>query len=327
MSPHAADTPPVDVSVCIVNWNCCEMLRACLESLRDTTQGVRLEVIVVDNASTDGAADMVAVHFPDVILHCNEANLGFARGNNQAAALAQGRYLFFLNNDTVVPAGSLRGLLDYAEAHPEVGMIGPRLRDGQGTVQVSYRQRPTLAALLHRTSLLRWTGLLHAAHARYRRDDFTPDNTRPVETLMGAALFLRRDVFEECGRWDEAFVFGGEDLDLSVRVGQRYPLVFYPGVEITHYGRVSSRQHTGYVTANMAAGYVRFLRKAGYSTPALWAYKLAVTLDLPVQIVLKGIEYTARRVRGHTLKAEKSLLRLRGLRQLLSRQMVSLWTQ
>src|SRR5437764_13551994 len=152
------------VSVCVVNWNCRALLRACLRSLRPARQGVRLEVIVVDNGSTDGAGDMVARAFPHVRLIRNPANRGFACANNQAAARARGRYLFFLNNDTVVPPGTLRRLLDYAHAHPQVGMVGPKLRDAQGQAQVSYRQRPTASTLLHRTSLLRWTGLLRGAY-------------------------------------------------------------------------------------------------------------------------------------------------------------------
>src|SRR5262245_11929738 len=83
----------IDVSVCIANWNCRDFLRACLASLSEQAQGVAVEVIVIDNASTDGAAEMVAREFPDVVLHRNPINVGFARANNQAAELARGRYL------------------------------------------------------------------------------------------------------------------------------------------------------------------------------------------------------------------------------------------
>jgi len=139
------DDGPIDVSVCIANWNCRDMLRACLESLHDQPQGVRVETIVADNASSDGAADMIAREFPEVVLVRNRANLGFSRANNQAAERARGRYLFFLNNDTLVPAGTLGRLVDYADAHPGVGIVGPRLRDGSGKTQVSYRQLPSMA--------------------------------------------------------------------------------------------------------------------------------------------------------------------------------------
>jgi GT2 family glycosyltransferase len=301
------------VSVCIANWNCCNLLRACLESLHDQPQGVRLETIVTDNASADGAADMVAREFPEVLLRRNAVNEGFARANNLAAQRARGRYLLFLNNDTVIPPGTLRRLVDFADARPEVGMVGPRLRDGQGRWQVSYRLRPTVATLLHRTSLLRWTGLLRRAYRRYRRQEFDPEMTRQADVLMGAAMLLTRRVFFRCGGWDEDFTFGGEDLNQSARVGPHYQIVFHPAVEITDYGRVSTRQHIGYASSNMAVGFLRYLRKRGYSWPALLAYKLVVTLDAPVQFVGKGLQYLWRRGRSRRTKAEKSLLALRGL--------------
>jgi GT2 family glycosyltransferase len=315
----------IDVSVCIANWNCRDLLQACLQSLLDQPQGVRMETIVVDNASSDGAPEMVERGFPEVILHRNPTNLGFARANNQAAQRARGRYLLFLNNDTVVPAGTLRRLTDYAEAHPEVGMIGPRLCDAQGKPQVSYRQLPTASTLLHRTSLLRWTGLLRGAYRRYRREDFDADTTRPVEVLMGAAMLLPRSVFFACGGWDEGFTFGGEDLDLSARIGQRYPIIYHPGVEITHFGRVSTRQHIGYASSNMAIGFLRYLRKCGYSRLVLTFYKLIVTLDAPVQLAGKGMQYLWRRLRGRQAKAEKSLVALRGAAYFLVRGLGPFW--
>src|SRR6476646_9833028 len=163
---HPRAAPAVaspDVSVCVANWNCKDYLRGCLESLLDDPQGVSVEVIVADNASGDGAADMVAREFPEVVLIRNPENLGFARASNQAAGRARGRYVFFLNNDTVVPPYTLSRLVAFADAHPQVGMIGPRLRDGSGKLQISYRRKPTLKAMLHRAALLRWTGLFRRA--------------------------------------------------------------------------------------------------------------------------------------------------------------------
>jgi GT2 family glycosyltransferase len=315
----------VDVSVCIANWNCRALLRRCLESLLDPRQELRLEVIVVDNGSTDGAADMVGYDFPEVVLQRNPANFGFARANNQAAERAWGRYLFFLNNDTVVPPGALRELVDFADAHPEVGMIGPRLRDGQGRTQLSYRQRPTMGTLLHRTSLLRWTGLFRGAYRRYRRKDFDPNATREVEVLMGAALLLRREVFFNCGCWDESYAFGGEDLDLSFQVGRRFPILYHPDVEIIHYGRMSTRQHIGYASTQMTAGFARYLRKSGCPLPALWAYKLVVTIDAPVQFVAKALQFCWRRLHGRHEDAEKSLLACRGFCHFIVRGLWAFW--
>src|SRR5262249_25458471 len=194
-----ADARPGDVSVCVVNWNCRDVLRGCLQSLRHQPDDLRLEVFVVDNGSTDGAPEMVAREFPELMLLRNQENAGFSRANNCAARLARGRYLFFINNDTIVPPGAIRRLVDYADAHPEVGMIGPRLRDGRGRLQASYRCRPTLGALLHRTSVLRWTGLFHRAYRHYRRQRFDPSHSGRVELLVGDAVFLPRGVVGGAG--------------------------------------------------------------------------------------------------------------------------------
>jgi N-acetylglucosaminyl-diphospho-decaprenol L-rhamnosyltransferase len=313
------------VTVCIVNWNCRSFLRKCLHSLRPRRQGVRVEVVVVDNGSVDGAADMVARDFPGVRLIRNASNRGFAAANNQAAAVARGRYLFFLNNDTVVPRGALRQLREYLRVHPEVGLVGPLLRDGKGQPQVSARGWPAVGALFHRVILLRRTGLFRSAYQRYRGRDGDFTTTRRVEVLMGAALFLRRRTFRECGPWDESYTFGGEDIDLCARVGQRYEVVYHPAVEVTHFGRVSSRQHIGYARMHTVAGITRFLRRGGTSAAAIFAYKAAVTLDTPLQWLLHAGQYLWRRLRGQQVKADRSLLVVRATGHFLRHGLLTFW--
>jgi N-acetylglucosaminyl-diphospho-decaprenol L-rhamnosyltransferase len=315
----------VDVSVCIVNWNCRTHLRDCLHSLRAAASEVSLQVLVVDNGSSDGAADMVAEAFPEVVLIRNRDNLGFSRGNNQAARRATGRYLFFLNNDTVVPPGALRGLLDYARAHPEVGIVGPRLRDEHGQTQLSCRSYPSLGAMLHRITWLRWTGLFRRAYRRYRGRDIDTATPRPAEVLMGAALFMPRGVFRSCGPWDEDYTFGGEDIDLCDRVGRRHLLVYHPAIEILHLGRVSSRQHVGYSFSHTMIGITRFLRKSGCSRAGLLFYKCALTLDAPLQWFGHAVRYAWRRLRGQPLRAAKSRLLLRALGHFLRCGLLPLW--
>jgi GT2 family glycosyltransferase len=316
---------PIDVSICIANWNCREVLRACLQSLLDYPQGVRLEVIVVDNASTDGAADMVERDFPEVDLVRNPTNRGFARASNQAAVRARGRYLLFLNNDTRVAPHTLSRLLECARMNPEAGMIGPRLRDAEGNFQISYRRKPTVTALLHRTMLLRWTGLFARSYREYRRGGFDPHHEGPVDLLMGAAVLMPRRVFYDGNRWDEDFAFGGEDLELAARVGRRYPVLFAPSVEITHFGRVSSRLNVGFSTESVAVGYVQYLRKVGTSAGAVRLYKLAMTLDAPLQLLGKLGQYLGRRAIGRRDKAQKSLLAARGLAHFVLRSLPKFW--
>jgi GT2 family glycosyltransferase len=316
----------VDVSVCIVNWNCREHLQACLQSLREAATEVSLELLVVDNGSTDGAADIVAKLFPDVVLIRNPENVGFSRGNNQAAALARGRYLFFLNNDTIVPPGILRGLLEYALTHPEAGIIGPRLRDTEGRPQLSWRATPTLGALLHRITWLRWLRLFRGAYRRYRgREDGMVAAPRPVEILMGAAMFMPRAVFRACGAWDEEYMFGGEDIDLCARVGRRYRVVYHPGLEIVHCGRVSSRQHIGFSYSHTVIGVTRFLRKHGCSPTGLLFYKLALMLDAPLRWFGHAGRYAWRRLRGQPHRAAKSRLVMRALEHFMRHGLLDLW--
>ncbi len=322
--PCPRPTAP-DVSVCIANWNCLGLLRGCLQSLFDQPQGVDFEVVVVDNGSADGAADMVEAEFPQVVLIRNADNRGFARANNQAAAAASGRFLFFLNNDTLVPPDTLRQFLDLAEANPAVGMFGPRLRGADGEFQISYRRRPTMGALLHRVSLLRWTRLFRRAYFEYRRETYDPTRARSVEVLMGAAVFLSREVFEACGRWDESYGFGVEDIDLSTQVNRRGPLMFVSHVEIIHHGRASGRANVGFSAPNVAIGYVHYFRKAGASRWALFAYKALVTADAPVQIGMKLLEAGCRYATGRPAKAKKSLLAVRGLWAFLRHELVRFW--
>jgi N-acetylglucosaminyl-diphospho-decaprenol L-rhamnosyltransferase len=315
----------VDISVCIVNWNCRELLRGCLESLQRQPQGHGAEVIVVDNGSTDGAPEMVAEEFPEVRLVRNSGNVGFSRANNQAARLARGRYLFFLNNDTVIPPGALEELVDYADAHPGIGILGPRLRDSQGRVQVSYRQHLTVAALLHRTILLRWTGLFRRRYLHCRRTNFDAESTREVEVMMGAAMLLSRRVFLECGMWDEKYTFGGEDMDLCYRVGQRWPIVYHPGAEILHYGRASTREHVRFASKNIPAGFVRYLRKSKTSATKLLLYKCVVTLDAPLQFLANSAQFLYRCVFRQQNKATKSLTAVRWSWHFLVRGLGPFW--
>ena len=300
-------------------------MRLCLRSLYEHAQGVQFEVIVVDNASTDGAAEMVATEFPQVTLVRNVENRGFAIASNQAAAQAAGRYLLFLNNDTEIPAQTLRRLLDHATANPAAGMFGPRLREPGGAIQISYRRRPTIPALLHKISLVRWTHLFRKAYKEYRRGSFEPDGVRPVEVLMGPAVFITRDVFEAAGRWDERYRFGVEDIDLSTQVGKTRAVIYVGDVEVIHHGRVSSRENVGFVAPSVTTGYVHFFRKAGVRRGPLFLYKLAVTLDAPVQFAGKAIEALARLATGQRANAARSWAATRGIWAFLRHELVRFW--
>ena len=225
----------------------------------------------------------------------------------------------------MVPAYTLHELVRYADAHPRVGMIGPQLRDGNGKLQISFRRTPSLAAMLHRTALLNWTGIFKLAYEDYRRNHFKPNEERRVEVLMGAAVLMPKQLFERCGRWDEDFRFGVEDVELSVRVGKTNDLVYLPHIEIIHHGRLSSRSNVTFAAPNLLIGYVHFFRKTGFSRAAIFAYKFVLTVDTPLRMLVKSTQYLWRRLTGRRKEADRSRLAARGMLHFLLKDLGRFW--
>ena len=313
------------VSVCIVNWNCREILRKCLLSLAEQEQGTPFEIVVVDNASTDGAPDMVAHEFPQVRLILNRENIGFSRACNQAARAAEGEYFFFLNNDTEVGPHSLGDLADYADAHPEAKLIGPKLHGTDGQPQISYRQKPTIAAMLNQLRIVRWTRLFRSAYHGYRRGSFQAQRTGPVEILLGAAVFLSRETFDDIGGWDERYRFGLEDIDLSTEAGELGDVVYLSEVEVLHHGRMSSRGNIRFALPNVTVGYAHYFRKHAGRPLGLFMYKCLVTLDAPVQLLFIGAQTGIRRALGRKKKSEQSGRAALGIWHFLRRELFRFW--
>jgi len=235
--------PEPDLSVCIVTWNVAADLRACLRSLAEQGGGVRLEVLVVDNASTDETVAMLEAEFPAVEVLANTQNRGFAAGTNQALARGRGPYLLLLNPDTICPAGAMRALVQFADAHPEAGLVGPKLLDPDGTLQPSCRRFPTLGAALFRHTLLGRLFPRARAAAEYIMDDFDHASVREVDWVSGACMLVRREAYAQIGPLDEGFFWGSEDVDYCRRArGAGWQVLYTPEPAITHaVGRSSSQ--------------------------------------------------------------------------------------
>ena len=276
---HTPCQSPCSLSICIVNWNTRELLRACLRSIYQYAPDESLEVIVVDNASSDGSAEMVRVEFPQVILIANSENLGYARGNNQAMEQAQGEFILLLNPDTEMRPDTLRNAIRFLREHPEVGAIGAKQLFPNGQVQPSVRGFPTPRNLLFEVLGLARLFPRSRLFAAYRMRWFSYERPIPVDQPMGTFLMVRRVVIEQVGLMDEAFPLFFNDVDWCYRIWQAgWQIWFVPQVEIVHYGGASTRQVRRAAVRESHRALEQFYRKHYRSRLSLPFYALIVAL-------------------------------------------------
>jgi GT2 family glycosyltransferase len=230
------------VSILVISYNTREMTLACLRTVIAETRSP-YELIVLDNASSDGSAEAIAAEFPDIRLIRSPENLGFAEGNNVAAREARGEYLLLLNPDTLVLRGALDKLLDFARVEPEAGVWGGRTLLGDGTLDPgSCWRRLDLWALAMRAtglcSLFRASPVFNAeCYGGWKRD-----TVRAVDIVTGCLFLIRRQTWDRLGGFDPTFVMYGEEADLCRRaqkIGLR-PMIT-PEAEIVHYAGASEK--------------------------------------------------------------------------------------
>ncbi len=278
------------VSILIANWNTRDYLRGCLISVAEAP-GI-CETIVVDNASTDGSADMLHHEFPWVILVENEQNLGFGNATNQAVRLAHGEFFLLLNPDAILCPGTLSSLLSFLEDHPMVGAIGPRILNPDGSLQVSCSPKPTLTREAWR---LFWLDGL-CSYSRYPQQRLDACIARatpfPVDVLLGACILIRRQAAEQVsvrdpvipnrsafddatpvnmsefgktnlvGLFDEQFFVYSEEVDLCLRIQKvGWQIIWLPTVDVIHYGGQSTRQAATQMFLELYKGKVKYFRK------------------------------------------------------------------
>jgi N-acetylglucosaminyl-diphospho-decaprenol L-rhamnosyltransferase len=241
-----------DVSAVVVTYNGLPWVEQCLESV------TQAETIVVDNSSTDGTAAFVRERFPSVRV-IEQANLGLAAGWNAGMAVAAGRYFLILNADAWMTPGSLERLVDFADAHPEAAIVGPKLLNPDGSLQRSVRGFPTLWRLATEYFFLRKlaprSNLLNGFYA----GGFDHDEVRTAEFVMGACMLVRRDAVDEVGPLDPSFFLFSEETDWAYRFrAAGWKTLFFPGAECVHVGGAS---HGGRLLRENVRGHLRFLAK------------------------------------------------------------------
>lgn len=265
----------MDLSILIINWNTREMLRDCLTSVFEgTPAGYRVEIIVVDNASEDGSQEMVRTEFPQVIMIKNDENRGFAAANNQAMVIASGTNILLLNSDTLVHGDVLVRSLEYMNAHCNVGAMGCRVLNADGSLQHSTSQFPSFTNLAFQTlGLDRLTSL--PAFRKYRMLDWDRQSECYVETVSGCYLMVRKQCIEAVGLLDEDFFFFGEETDWCRRMREAgWHVAFAPVGDITHFGGGSSGSLNHKRDLMLSEATVRLHRKHAGLFSALSVYLL-----------------------------------------------------
>jgi GT2 family glycosyltransferase len=235
-----------DVSVLLVSFNTHDLLRGCLQHLDSELDGLDVEVIVVDNNSRDGSADMAAREFPDVRLIRSPENLGFAGANNLALRNARGKFMVLLNSDAFVCDSGIRRALGYMQSDPGIGAGGGRLVGADGSWQPSIRRFPSPL-----NDFLIFTGLASRfPNSRFlgRADRRWADDRLPVDTdwVPGAFTIIRKDALDKVGLFDESFFLYFEEVDLCRRLRQvGYRVRYFPDVLVVHLGGESAKEHEG----------------------------------------------------------------------------------
>lgn len=252
----------MDLSIVIVNWNTRQMLRDCLDTVFAGLGPLNTEVFVVDNASEDGSQAMVRETFPQAILIENVENRGFAAANNQALERARGRHVLLLNSDTLVHGDVIPASVAFLDAHPDVGVMGCRVLNTDGSLQKTGSMYPTLLNLaLQATGATRLPG---AIFDRYRMERWDRTDTRDIEVISGCFMMVRAAAMAEVGLLDEAFFFYGEETDWCRRFADAgWRLTFAPVGEITHFGGGSVRALNHRRDVMLTEGTVRLHRKHG----------------------------------------------------------------
>ncbi|MHB1355717.1 MAG: glycosyltransferase family 2 protein [Anaerolineae bacterium] len=253
----------VDLRIIIVSWNVSTLLEACLRSIYTMDSGLySYEVVVVDNASSDNSVAMIQTQYPQVLLISSIVNLGFTRANNLALADCKARYALLLNPDTEVTEGAIQRMLEYLDAQPEMGLVGPRLVYGDGRPQPSRRRFPTLGMALAESTPWEW----HFPHNRlacaYRMEDRPDSATQEVDWITGACILVRRKVWEQVGAFDEQFFMYSEELDWCRRIRMAgWKVIYLPTATVIHYEGASSGQVVAARSIRFNASKVHYFAK------------------------------------------------------------------
>jgi len=241
----------MELSIVIVNYSTRYLLRDCLHSVQASRGMADYEVIVVDNCSPDGSAEMVRQEFPQVRLIASTVNGGYAYANNLGLRQSQGRHLLLLNPDTVLPPTALLDMLAFVQEHPDAGVAGPKLVLADGSLDLACRRSfPSLDVAFYRLVGLSRRFPHSPLYNRYNLGYLDPDRVAEVDSVVGAFMWIRGEALKQAGLLDERFFAYAEDIDLCyrIKVEHGWKVYYNPSVVVTHYKGQSTRQRSTAMT-------------------------------------------------------------------------------
>jgi len=296
-----------DVSVVIVSYNTRDLTVECVRSIRERDRGCDIEIIVVDNDSHDGTVEALHETFGgDIVVIASKENLGFAAGNNRGLEAARGRWLLLLNPDAEIHEGTITETLRYAETKPNVGVVGVRCLNPDGSQQSTlFRDKRVLDFFINvvvPNRIMRRSRVL--GRARYAGIDL--EREQRVDVVAGCYMFVPREAYEEAGGMDERFFMYGEESEWCHRIRSTGRSVwYYPGASILHYGGVSADRHPTEMNLAMAHSMLMLVRKTRGPAAAYLANLAMLLRDAPRAVLwppYRTLRKTADTAVGHTLR-------------------------
>jgi len=267
----------ITVSAIVVSFNTCQMTQDCLKALESSLEGINSEVIVVDNASTDGSVAAIKQNFPRVQVIARATNSGFGAANNEAMRVAKGRFLLLLNSDAFPEQNAVTALLAFMRQNPRAGAVGPRLSNADGSLQVSCHPFPS--------PLFAWKENLWLTRGYSR---WAHDQVRKVDFAIGACLLVRRETYERVGGFDETFFMYSEEADWQRRMRDAgWDRVFVPDARVTHLGGASGATEEARIRRHFFESLDHYERKH-HGLAGFIAFRAAMIAGCALRTIIWG---------------------------------------
>jgi len=273
----------LDLSISIVNWNTRELLKKCLKSIYQNTQQIKYEIFVVDNASIDHSVEMVKSDFPQVNIIKNKENVGFSKANNQAFKKSKGRYFLLLNSDIVVFSYTFDRMVEFMDLHPEVGIVGCKLLNPDGTFQYSCGEFHSISKILI-SKIIPVNNFTKKWLSKYLLHYWDFSGVREVDWVTGACLMAKREAINEVGLLDENIFMYFEDNDWCYRMKKKgWKVYFIPQATVLHLGGQSIKKVYEKIAIESLMSKYYFYRKH-YGRVRLWMLKMLQILNSMLKI-------------------------------------------